>query len=797
MASSITTAIIAVGVLSGVFFWWARKRHLHKQLVDSLSRTLLCVRVMKEQSEKEPKLEDEMGRTERLLSALISSNRPFCLEAAMPHVGEEVHFFVSVPRSAAESAIKQIQGIWPACVVERHSDDYNIFNPAGEAVGAYIKQNQSPILPYRTYKELSADTFDSILSAFAKVAEIGEGAAIQVVVAPVASSAKKSIEYAYGRIKNGEKPDKVLGGISFSSIAKDVAGEISKSPSAPFEANKSEEPKLVDEDIAKSLELKLSKPLFRVNLRLMASAPTKFQAEDILAGLLSGFEQFGAPKRNSLRAVKPKNIKGLAYTFSFREFDAGQEMMLNAEEVVSIFHLPSFTTQAAKIKWLKNREAPPPPNMAPSGALIGWSNFRGEAKPAYIGEEERRRHLYIVGQTGTGKTTLIASMIKDDIKSGKGVCVIDPHGELAEGAIANVPRERLDDLIYFNPADTERPMGLNMLDYNPNKPEEKSFIVNELLSIFDKLYDLKSTGGPMFEYYMRNSLMLLMEDMQNEDATMTEITRIFSDPAYRNRKLERSKNPLVVDFWQKEATKTSGDASLANMAVYINSKFASFISNDYMRPIIGQAKSAFNFREAIDSNKILIVNLSKGLIGDMNASLLGMLFVGKLLGAALSRADSEGGEGGRKDFYLYVDEFQNFTTDSISTILSEARKYRLDLIIAHQFIAQLTDKIRDSVFGNVGNMVAMRVGPSDAEFFEKQFAPTFTRQDLINIDNLNAMARILVANQTSKPFNIKVNNSSWTKGDVELARKMKEYCRLKYGVPRTLVEDEIFRRLRA
>jgi hypothetical protein len=353
----------------------------------------------------------------------------------------------------------------------------------------------------------------------------------------------------------------------------------------------------------------------------------------------------------------------------------------------------------------------------------------------------------------------------------------------------------LDDVVYFNPGDLERPLGLNMLEYNFDKPEEKSFIVNEMLNIFDRLYDLKTTGGPMFEQYMRYALLVLMEDMKNEDATLTEVPRVFTDAAYRNRKLERITNPMVVDFWTKEANKAGGETSLANMTPYVTSKFNTFLANDYMRPIIGQAKSAFNFRDIMDSGKILIVNLSKGRIGDINANLLGMIITGKLLFAALSRVDSPD-EKSRRDFYLYIDEFQNFTTDSISTILSEARKYRLDLVIAHQFIAQLTDKIRDAVFGNVGNMLALRVGPGDTELLSKQFSPTFSESDLLNIDNLNGFAKILVNGRTSPPFNFKVNNSMWSLGDKVMAEKMKEYCRLKYGVPRTIVEDEIYRRLR-
>jgi len=428
------------------------------------------------------------------------------------------------------------------------------------------------------------------------------------------------------------------------------------------------------------------------------------------------------------------------------------------------------------------------------GLLLGQSVFRGQMKPVYMSDDDRRRHLYILGQTGTGKSTLLGNMIIGDIQAGKGFAIIDPHGDLAENALGFVPKERLDDIIYFNPADLERPMGLNMLDYNFNRPEEKTFIVNEIQSIFNKLFP-PETMGPMFEQYMRNALLLLMEDLPNEPATFTEVPRVFTDPEYRMRKLARIQNPVVIDFWQKEAVKAGGEASLANMTPYITSKFNNFISNDYMRPIIGQPKSAFNFREAMDSGKILLINLSKGRIGDINASLLGMIFTGKILMAALSRADIAEGAG-RRDFNLYIDEFQNFATDSISTILSEARKYRLNLIMGHQFIAQLIDKIKDAVFGNVGSLMIFRIGADDAEFLVKQFAPVFSQNDLMNIDNMNAHVKLLVNGQTASPFNMRIETTSWGGGDRALAEKLKEYSRMKYGVDRQTVEDEIYRRLR-
>jgi len=309
-------------------------------------------------------------------------------------------------------------------------------------------------------------------------------------------------------------------------------------------------------------------------------------------------------------------------------------------------------------------------------------------------------------------------------------------------------------------------------------------------SIFNKLFTAE-TMGPMFEQYMRNALLLLMEDIHTP-STLMDVPRVFTDAAYRKDKLARITNPTVIDFWEKEAVKAGGEASLANMTPYITSKFNNFISNDYVRPIIGQARSSFNFRKVMDEGKILLINLSKGRIGDINSGLLGMIIVGKLLMAALSRVDVP--QEQRRDFNLYIDEFQNFTTDSISTILSEARKYRLNLVIAHQFIAQLTENIKDAVFGNVGSMIVFRVGADDADYLVKQFEPVFSKNDLINIDNFNAYAKLLINGATSKPFNIRtiappVSNE-------QLKASLKEYSRQRYGGNREEVEREILSRLR-
>jgi hypothetical protein len=785
---------ITIGIIAGVAVYFIIRAFARARIAESLRTSLFLIKIPKteagsEQGNSENKdFKSELAHFEQLLGSLAAIKKPIVFEVAVPHVGEEIHFYIGVPKLSSEVAVKQIQGLWNGASVELMQDDFNIFNVNGATVAAYIAEKENYALPIRTYAELGTDSFESIVGAFAKINEIGEGAALQLVIRPAFKDSKKVIQRYIEFLKKGETLEKVLGK-GFPVSASDVADVFN-----PKTKEEKKEDRVVDDEAIKALQMKAAKQLFDVNIRIVASAGSPFQAGDILDGLTAGFSQFGSSMRNDFRVVKPKNPKNIINHFIYRTFDDDEKMTLSAEEIASIYHLPISSTETPRVKWLKSKEAPPPDNLPNKGLLVGESVFRGQTKPIYITEDDRRRHVYVVGQTGTGKSTLLGNMIIEDIQAGKGVAIIDPHGDLVENALGFVPKERLDDVIYFNPGDLQKPLGLNMLDFNADRPEEKTFIVNEMQSIFNKLFP-PETMGPMFEQYMRNALLLMMEDMPNEPATLVEIPRIFTDTAYRTRKIARIHNPVVIDFWEKEAIKAGGEASLANMTPYITSKFNNFISNDYMRPIIGQSHSAFNFRQVMDEGKILLINLSKGKIGDINAGLLGMVFTGKILMAALSRVDVADADK-RRDFNLYIDEFQNFTTDSIATILSEARKYRLNLTMAHQFVAQLTEKIKDAVFGNVGSELVFRVGVQDAEFLVKQFEPVFSESDLINIDNLNAYAKILINGQTSKPFNMRIGTSSWGGGDKALAEKLKEYSRVKYGADRQAIEDDIYKRLR-
>jgi len=768
--------IVFIVIAGGVIFYMAARHIRHKYFLDALRLRVLSVKLAQKQEQNDKEAwAKEMNLSGQLVSILANLKSQFSLEVAVSYIGEEIVFYVSVPLDSVQFTMRQIQGLWPEAQIEE-VDDYNIFNSQGFSSGLFLKQKDNVVLPIRTFEEAQMDTFLPILSNFSKVEALGEGAALQFMIKPASPAFKKNALRILEKLKKGKKfEDAIKTESSFITF-----GDVKRALNPEEEKKKEEVEKIVvDEDTIKAIEKKLAKQVFLVNVRLIVSAPSQFRAEDLINNFTGSFEQFSAPLRNELKFNKPRNQSDFIYKFIFREFDGSNTMTLGTDELVSLFHFPTSSTDIPRLKWLKFKEVAPPSNLPSSGVLIGKSVFRKEERLVYIGEEDRRRHVYLVGQTGTGKSTLLKNMAVSDIQNGKGVAIIDPHGDLIEDVLALIPKNRHEDVIVFDPSDIMKPIGLNMLEFDLSKPEEKTFIVNEIQNIFNKLF-LAESMGPMFEQYMRNALLLLMDDAANEPPTFLDVPRIFTDSDYRAKKLAVCQNPVVKDFWEREAVMVGGEASLQNMTPYITSKFNNFIANDYVRPIISQPKSMLNFREIMDSGKILLVNMSKGKIGDLNANLLGMIVVGKILMAALGRADMSMEQ--RRDFNLYIDEFQNFTTDSIATILSEARKYRLNLIIAHQFIAQIQEKIRDAVFGNVGSLVSFRVGADDAEYLEKQFTPTFTKSDLINIDNFNAYAKLLIGGQTSKPFNLKIIAPQ--KGDVENRAIVKNLSRSKYGIDR-------------
>ena len=502
---------------------------------------------------------------------------------------------------------------------------------------------------------------------------------------------------------------------------------------------------------------------------------------------------FDSPRNNGFKFSLTRNVEEMTTAYIMRFFpQETRSNILNSVEMATLFHLPGANAiPTSQVKRQMSKQVDGPTDVLDEGLLIGYNEFRGVKKPIRIGTKDRRRHVYIIGQTGVGKSVLQENMAYQDMMDGRGFAFIDPHGDLVESLLGKVPKERVEDIIYFNPADMTNPIGLNMFEFDT--PDQKDFLVQEAINMLYGLYDPGHTGivGPRLEHIFRNCALLLMSDPAG--GTFIDVPKCLIDPEFVKSKLKYVKDQQVIDFWTKEFPASQRSNEAGEVISWVVSKFGPFISNDAMRNIIGQTKSGFNLREIMDNNKILLVNLSKGKMGELNSKLLGIIFVMKFQAAAMSRADIP--EDQRVDFSLYVDEFQNFATDSFESILSEARKYKLSLIMGNQFMTQLTDKIREAIIGNVGTVISGRIGVTDAELMVKKFQPTFDVDDLAKLPNFQSITSVMINNVPSAPFSMnwippmgQVNN--------QLRDALVRLSAAKYGRPRAVVEKEIFDRIR-
>ena len=712
----------------------------------------------------------------------------FTIEIAISNNSEQFVVYAAIPVNRADLFEKQLLAIHPDAKIVEVVDDYNIFADAKDTtVGAYAYLEQEDIYPIKTYDSFDQDPLNAVLNSFSKLK--GEGAAIQFVMCPEGDKLVRHFQEVLDNLKEGYSVKNAR------SIWRQIGNEFLKAgKELVFGTEKNPKEKKVNERAVEFVTEKLKSTMMSTNIRILASADTRERSSQIVDEIASSFNQFTEAGRNGINwsKVSGETLREFEHEFSFRLFNEDYAMPFNLKELATIFHFPYGINKMGQLKQAKAATAPAPlemPNEVPQGGiLLGYNEYRGGKKPIYMSREDRMRHFYVIGQTGTGKTVFLKNMIIQDIKNGDGCCFIDPHGTDIQDILAHIPKERIDDVIYFDPAYIARPMGLNMLEYDVRYPEQKTFVVNELLNIFNKLFDMKTSGGPAFEQYFRNSSLLVMED-PDSGMTLLEIGRVLADKEFRDMKLSKCKNPIIRQFWEN-AEKTTGEQSLANFVPYITNKFDVFVSNDIMRPVIAQEKSVFNFRKIMDEKKILLVNLAKGRLGDINANLIGLILVGKIQMAALSRVDMFGKP--MNDFYLYIDEFQNITTDSIESILSEARKYRLSLNVAHQYVEQLEDNIKNAVFGNVGSMAIHRVSPENADIFAKQLEPTFTAADILKLENLNCYMKMLVNGTPAKPFNS--HTPFPPKGNMESIEAIKELSYLKYGRDREEVEEEIMER---
>ena len=705
-----------------------------------------------------------------------------------------VHFYSAVPVVLLGVVEQAIVSAYPTARLEEVAE-HNIFSPVGRisgTLGGELVLKEDFAYPIGTYQEIKRDTMQALLNAFSNLTK-EDGAGIQILLRPADNSWRKhAIAHADAK-RTGKAKNKGL------EKAFSGAGQVFTALNKPPEAGDSEppkpkdEPSSLDQSVAQLIEEKTKQPGYEVLIRVVASSNISQRAQTILNNLVATFALFDAPGRNGFKFVPAKDIDSFVTAYILRFFPQSKdETILNASELATLFHFPDQQNiPTSQLERQASKQVDGPRNVPEEGLLLGYNMFRGAKKPIKLAEADRARHMYVVGQTGTGKSTFLENLALQDMLEGRGFAFVDPHGDTAEKLLAMVPKERTEDVIYFSPADTDYPMGLNMFEYHSQ--DQKDFLIQEAINMLYKLYDPGHTGiiGPRYEHIFRNAALTIMADP--EGGTFVDIPKLFRDPAFVDQKLKHVTDQNVVEFWRKEMPQSQRSSDFGEVISWFVSKFGAFLSNEMMRNIIGQTKSSFNLREIMDEGKILLVNLSRGRTGDLNSKLLGMIFVMKFEAAAMSRADVP--EEYRRDFCLYVDEFQNFSTESFADILSQARKYHLNLIVANQFTTQLSDEIRDAVFGNVGTVVSYRVGTNDAEFLAKQFAPVFDIEDLQFIPNYNMVVRMMIGGVPVQPFSMSALPPLGNPNK-QLADALKQLSWAKYGRPRGEVEKTIFNRLK-
>jgi hypothetical protein len=756
--------MVALAALVGVglYFWplftgWYKYRDREK---TSLQFVLLQVLVPRGN-------EIKIDAAEQLISALYSVKAPGSIFPFMsafkpqPHISfeivalpESIRFFISCHKRYKDLIEKQINGSYPDAAV-KEVPEYNIFSESGEVAYAALKLRSSDYFPIKNYKELPVDPMSAITSALAKMQQ-GEGAVVQIMFSPADGSWKNSGKAFLKKEKDPGTGDK---------------------PKAP-----------PDQKQLEAVEGKLAKSGFRTIVRIVTSSSSQESAKAHLVNIKSTFEMFNGPY-NGFSGMKVRSEKAFIQDFVYRYMPRFDKLsVLTADELSTIYHFPNKSVETPHIAWLPARTAPASEKIPTEGLYLGKSIFRGLERPIYIGGQDRQRHMYIIGRTGTGKSQFLLSMAIQDILNGKGLAFIDPHGDAAEELINLIPPHRAQDVVYWDPSDSERPFGMNMLEYDTE--DQKYFVVESIIGMLYKLYDPNHTGiiGPRLEHAARN---IMLTAMSIPGGTLIEVVRLLQDPNYVREVLPLVTDPLVRRYWTDQIAQTS-DFHKSETLDYFVSKFGKFVSVAMLRNIIGQSTPSFNIRQVMDQGKILIVNLSKGKMGEDNSNFLGLVLVPRILAAAMSRANIP--ESERKDFYLYVDEFQNFATDSFASILSEARKYRLNLIVANQFIGQIDENIKNAIFGNVGTVMTYRVGVTDANFLQHEFAPVFNEQDLVNIEFNTMYVKTQVKGEPIPPFSLNVHKDmkAWyAMMRPDIGKAVKEYSRLTYGRDRKQVEEEI------
>ena len=774
---------MAGSVVLGYYWFFIRERTLHGYTGQMVTLMLEIPRA----NEKKELAAEQMFAS---LHGILRSRKELIREGELQeHMSFEIaaiekrlRFYVTVPKHLQNFVEGQVYAQYPTVQIYEVPDysTAQITQPVVSTVELDLVDNE--VLPIKTFQSFEVDPLAAITATMSKLDSDEEQVWMQVLARPVDDDWHKKSSKFVERIKNGKSTFTTGGALSYFG---QIAWALFQPPEESAKEKVTKDLSERDKSRVSAIEEKSKKLGYQIKIRVVYQGPDKATARLRMQAMVGTFKQFNTTNLNGFAQKKQTyDVSGVAEYQARHFIEKGS--ILNIEELASVFHLPHTNVETPNIVWATAKTAEPPANLPAVGTVdqndlspFGTTNFRGGNIQFGLKRRDRSRHLYIIGQTGVGKSGLLELLTLSDVYSGDGFAVIDPHGDYAQHVIDMVPAHRVEDVIYFNPADREFPIGFNPLEVTD--PNMKNHISSELVGVMKRMFE---SWGPRLEYILRYTLLALLD---YPGSTMLDITRMLTEKDFRNEVIDHVTDPVVKNFWTVEFASWNDKFASEAVAPVLN-KVGAFTANPMIRNIVGQRESTMNIRSAMDNGKILIVNLSRGLVGEDNAAILGALMVTKIQLAAMSRADIVNIED-RRPFYLYVDEFQNFATDSFATILSEARKYALKLTVANQYTSQMTPEVRDAVFGNVGGIISFRVGADDASALAKYFEPQFEAQDLIQLHNRSFVASLSIDGEKAPAFSATTVNIPQI--DTNFTQHIIEHSRMRYAVPREEVEKVI------
>lgn len=765
-----------------------------KETIINTESTLLILEIPKTNDKKELAAEQMFASLHGILRDKVELKNN---NGVQEHLGFEIasvngqiRFYAWVPKNLQSFVEGQIYSQYPTVQIHEADEDYVTHERDHSVIHtAEVVLSDNEVLPIKTFASFEVDPLAGITGTLAKLETTGEEIWIQILMKPVADDWHKLTENWIKRIKSGT--------ISFTSNGFSWFAQLLEALWKPPEGGvggTTTVKELSDRDKTRisEAEKKANKLGYEVRIRLAYLGDSTVNAKQQMQAIVGTFKQFNSTNLNGFRVANASFQKESLNAYRDRHF-GGRGFILNIEELASVYHLPHTNVETPNIVWASSKTAEPPaklpvltgdPAIDENISAFGLTNFRGINHQFGMLRSDRSRHVYIIGQTGAGKSGLLELFALSDIFHKRGYAIIDPHGDFAVNNMRFIPGSRLDDVVYFNPADTAYPLGFNPLEVT--NPEQKSNISSEVIGVLKRMFG--DSWGPRLEYILRYTILALLD---RPETTMLDITRMLTDKKFRKDTLTYCKDTVVLQFWNVEFASWNDKFQAEAIAPVLN-KVGAFTANPTIRNIIGQPKSTFNIRKIMDEGKILIVNLSKGLIGEDNAAILGSFLVTKIQLAAMSRSDIAN-IADRRPFYLYVDEFQNFATDSFAVILSEARKYGLNLTVANQYISQMTDSVRDAIFGNVGTMISFRVSADDAPILSKQFEPQFEAGDLLQMHNRHFIVNMVIKGEKAPAFS--ATTLSLPVAQVDNTGRIIENTRRHYSRLRQDIEQEINERV--